>query len=124
MSKEKLERLRARVLAETEREREEGYDAGRAWAFDAAAAKLQRLDEAARSRTLYSTEGYPGPTAHVYQIYAAITGEQEGEFTADDAEGFWTDVLHGNGERIRNREFARGFVNGAREVWAEVKPTA
>jgi hypothetical protein len=117
----------ARLKAADELERSEEYQAGRtageAWAKEAATPRQLR-------RLVALAEDQYGITGHLH-IFADSMNRGIGHGLADvmnpgqefnlDSEGFWIRVLGDDRQRIEDEDFARGFVDAAREVWEAVK---
>src|SRR5262245_19653780 len=118
---EVIARMKAAQALDDREEYQEGRKAGDRWAKQQARPKqLQRLEQAeARSqpRSLFSgvpdAHGWPGV------LWQIITGGVE-EWDRDDIDGFWKEVLGDDDWRLSEETFARGFFDGAMDVWDKV----
>ena len=124
----KMEEVIARLTAAAELENNEFYQAGRqageAWARGKATPRqLRRLEE------LLQNEEYHGEASWVLETYTnglnhgISVGLAEDLNPRQDIETseFWEAVLGDDAERIEDLDFARGFVEGALDIWQSVK---
>ena len=115
--KDVIARLQARAELEGNEDRQAGKEAGAAWASDTAGPKeLRRMEEHADE--LF--EGEPDAFGYAGVLHSAIHGKGVGD--RRELMEFWEEILQpGHGDRIHDKDFARGFVEGALEVWVEAK---
>jgi hypothetical protein len=114
-----INRLRAtkgqtkRAIAESDRDR--GYEAGARWASDKATApELERIEEAHAGEDL---ERHRTQIQHMHiQLAALVTGKSN---PAKSDRTFW-DVA-GPGVGRLSDDFVMGFIEGALDVWLEVR---
>jgi hypothetical protein len=124
---EAVARLRAADAEDTNRARQEGESAGRAWAMKAARPRqLRRLADHAFDAgapdwesvvAVASTPRNPGVPAALFLV---LNPEKDG--VPQEVTGFWETVLGPGGEkRIENAIFAVAFIHGAVQYWTRVR---
>lgn len=113
-----VERLRASKRKADDEGYKVGHAAGASWAkSEAEAVELERLDEHGET-----FKGYIGVGSSAYspaeQLAGIIAGDPEFEnFDRHEAASFWEMV----GEEAPGESYLAGFIDGALEVWGEVK---
>ena len=127
------ERLRVSLRESNSEEYKGGYAAGERWAKKhATAAELQRLEtlrDSLENQPLYDWDVFfeeddQAVNTVGQRLYFAIQPEFDG--FADNAAAFWIEVTvpfssTGNGQEHVLPEFARGFAEGAYDIWYEVQ---
>lgn len=102
---------RLRELKQQERSKETGVNDGRDWAAEVAEPwQLRRLARFAERR------GVCEDLAH--DLYAAVDLERN-----KDHDDFWAELVGEEyvADRVSDTEYLNGFINGAIEVWDDVK---
>jgi hypothetical protein len=119
---EVVARLKAAAAIEANEDYQAGHEAGEAWAKEHATPKQLRRLEKLADDPQYDIESHLDIFANVLNrgiangLYEVI--EPEGEM----CEAFWESVIGDNGkEKMDEEDFAKGFIEGALEVWDAVK---
>lgn len=123
---EVIRRMKAVKEVAGSEEREEGKAAGRIWAEGIATPKqLQRLQALAED-----PRGIEGTIVLFYNstrrnpawgLYQCLQGQHR-DFDRAEVEEFWESALGiEDKDRIEDEDFACGFVEGALEIWQDVK---
>jgi hypothetical protein len=122
MTKEKLiDRLR-KAGKDDLRGYETGHAAGRSWAETKALPRhlrnLERIQEKGFDEVYKDDEDPGSPWGPADMLALNI---DEGIMSLDQCREFWKEACEGDASLIHSRDFARGLVAGAAEVWEEVK---
>lgn len=120
-----IARMKAADEVDSNEQRQEGVEAGRAWARDDGRPRqLRRLVKLAENQ--HGIEGNLGIFDNGmnrgigWGLYVAIEGGAHDPGWGD-AEAFWESAIGGGGrEKIDGFDFAVGFCEGALEVWEKV----
>lgn len=118
---EVIERLRQSRKQCRSTRREEGVQAGLEWAKNVAEAdhleSLDNFDDQLRMSWQQYLSCLPvwGIGESLMQILEPFTDP------AGDASEFWNYALDGGDNLIKDRDFAKGFIDAALSVWREVK---
>jgi hypothetical protein len=129
---ESMEDVIARLKAADELDHSQSYqdgrEAGRLWARNAAWPKHLRRLEAMQNHPEYDTEWMlaewvsPLNPGIAVCLYRRVAGVGEDTYDAAAMRAFWAAVLGpGGAEKIDDPAFARGFVEEAVEVWEQVR---
>lgn len=117
-----IQRLRASKIESDNQCYASGYAEGQDWAANIAAAdelhRLKRLKEQCSGNdwhTIFSATGQWDPS---FLSNAIAPDTKDTKFAFDE---FWEMCLGDNSERIWEPEFAKGFADGAIDVWSKVK---
>jgi hypothetical protein len=107
-------RLRAAAELESNRDYQDGKQAGERWAkVEAAPRQLRRLEKADENGTLYISDDIGGRLSEVLNTSSGMEREPD--------EGFWWVILGDDAGRIADHAFVGGFKDGALDVWRAVK---
>ena len=117
ISEATIERLRASRQKSEEKAGEAGEDDGRKWASNTAEAEeLSRLEGLYDPHNWDITDGLP----EARDVYYGMHSEDDGDWQSADE--FWENVADLKTiAPINHCAYVRGFVEGALEVWEEVK---
>jgi len=124
-----IARMKAAKVLDANEDRQSGLEAGRGWAKATARPRdLTRL-----AKAVVDADGNGGGDANCF-VGVCENGSNDGVVVGlceailgspkhwSDAESFWEDVLgEGGVEKIGEPDFAKGFIDGALEVWNKVK---
>jgi hypothetical protein len=121
-----LRRLKAVDEEEAIQERDEGKTAGQSWAEESATPKqLRRLQEMANDP--YGLDNAIRLMADrrnigtAWRLYLVLNPSMREEASKNDVAAFWEEALGDDRERIADKDFACGFVEGALYVWKELQ---
>lgn len=121
-----IRRLKSAKQAEATEEREEGQAAGRSWAEEMASPKqLRRLQAMASEPGSIDAQlakmSKGGALQVGRELYLYLHAGKRDPIDTTMIRTFWEEILGTEHLRIEDVDFASGFVEGALEVWEEVK---
>jgi hypothetical protein len=124
-----IARLKAAEEADSNEQRQEGAEAGRAWARNVARPRqLRRLARLGKKKDAVEDQlsGFNADTKHgiATSLYAVLHDLPVASkaFGTGDVAYFWLETVGPGGRaKMDDIDFASGFCDGAREVWEKVK---
>jgi hypothetical protein len=123
---EVVERLRATLRNEEGKDFSHGYELGRKWAENAASAtelkRMEKFQETSKTKSKqdWDTWFWPRGTHHPWRILVGVI-RNEKDVHPMTAQAFWQDIVAGSSVTSVDGDFLRGFVQGAVDLWAQVK---